>query len=216
MPDEPDIPPVPSDPPPPPPHVPPVSPGNPPVSPGNPPGSPGNPPVSPGNPPVPPGAPPAEVPAGQPGTPPTRPVPEVRAAGCARRDHEGSARGFAFGGPLDQMEPGPDLDRHAGGAITDGLGTLDDDELIGLLCAARRLSSWTASIEVRAVSQLDARRRAYAATAGDLRQAQLRPHRPTLRRRSHHPLRPGRAHVRMQSLPRLQVITTHLAILVAR
>ncbi len=67
------------------------------------------------------------------------------------------------------MGPGPVLAWHAAGVIDDGLGTLDDDELTGLLCAARRLSSWAASIEVRAVSQLAARRRAYAAAAGDLR-----------------------------------------------
>jgi Domain of unknown function (DUF222) len=93
-------------------------------------------------------------------------------AGCTHHDDQDRARGFAAGGELDQMDPGPVLARHAASAINDGLGTLDDDELTGLLCAARRLSSWTASIEVRAVSQLDARRRAYAATAGDLRQAQ--------------------------------------------
>jgi hypothetical protein len=187
MPDEPDLPSVPPDLPSVPPHLP----------------------------SAPPVVPSAAEPASQPATPPPT-VREVLTAGCTRHDDQDRARGFAAGGELVQMDPGPVLARHAAGAITDGLGTLDDDELTGLLCAARRLSSWTASIEVRAVSQLDARRRAYAATAGDLRQAQLRPHRPTLRRRSHHPLRPGRAHVRMQSLPRLQVITTHLAILVAR
>ena len=90
--------------------------------------------------------------------------------GCTRHDGQDRARGFAAGGELDQLEPGPVLAWHAAGAVDDGLGVLDDDELTGLLCAARRLSSWAASIEVRAVSQLAARRRAYAAAAGDLRQ----------------------------------------------
>jgi DNA-binding PadR family transcriptional regulator len=42
---------------------------------------------------------------------------------------------------------------------------------VGLLCAARRLSAWTASIELRAVSHLSGRRAAYAAATGDRRQA---------------------------------------------
>ena len=128
------------------------------------------PPATQGVPPVPPGAPGAAEPAGQPGAPPPRLVPGVLAAGRGRRGHEDDANGFAAGGELDQMGPGPVLAWHAAGVIDDGLGTLDDDELTGLLCAARRLSSWAASIEVRAVSQLAARRRAYAAAAGDLRQ----------------------------------------------
>ncbi len=127
------------------------------------------PPATQGVPPVLPGAPGAAEPAGQPGAPPPRLVPGVPAAGRGRRGHEDDANGFAAGGELDQMGPGPVLAWHAAGVIDDGLGTLDDDELTGLLCAARRLSSWAASIEVRAVSQLAARRRAYAAAAGDLR-----------------------------------------------
>src|ERR1022692_3564148 len=127
--------------------------------------------VPPHLPSAPPVVPPAAAPPSQPAPPPPTGG-EVLMAGCTRHDDQDRARGFAAGGELDQMDPGPVLARHAAGAITAGLGTLDDDELTGLLCAARRLSSWTASIEVRAVSQLDARRRAYAATAGDLRQAQ--------------------------------------------
>jgi hypothetical protein len=96
----------------------------------------------------------------------------VIAAGFTHRDHEQSARGFAAGGPLDQMEPGPVLAGFADDAIDDGLAVLSDDDLVGLLCAARRLSSWTASIELRAVSHLYGRRAAHDAAAESSRQAE--------------------------------------------
>ncbi len=47
-------------------------------------------------------------------------------------------------------------------AAESGLRQLSDDELIGFLCAARRLSSWQAAMEFTAVAELDARRRAQA------------------------------------------------------
>jgi hypothetical protein len=58
----------------------------------------------------------------------------------------------------DHLPPGPVLagltaDRHAA-----GLGGLTDDELIGVLRAARRLTSWSASLELAAVSDLMRRR----------------------------------------------------------
>ena len=158
MPDEPhfppersDLPPVPSDPPtvmpPVPPDTPPATPGVFPAVPGTPSVPPDLPPMAPpaanvlpatqGVPPVPPGTPGAAEPASQPGAPPPWLVPGVLAAG---RGHEDDANGFAAGGELDQMGPGPVLAWHAAGAIDDGLGVLDDDELTGLLCAARRLS----------------------------------------------------------------------------
>jgi hypothetical protein len=46
-----------------------------------------------------------------------------------------------------------------------------DDELIGLLRAARRLTSWAASVELRAVSHLAGRRAAHAAVNGSSRPA---------------------------------------------
>lgn len=67
--------------------------------------------------------------------------------------------GFAAGGPLDSMVPGPVLAGLAAGAFDAGLGKLSDDELVGVLLAARRLSSWQAGLELTAVSELDARRR---------------------------------------------------------
>jgi hypothetical protein len=114
-----------------------------------------------------------DKPAGQPGTPPSPPpaVREVLAAGFAHRDREDSALGFAAGGPLDTMEPGAALAAAADAAIGAGLAALSDDELVGLLCAARRLTSWASSVELRAVSGLAGRRAAHANVTGSSRQA---------------------------------------------
>ena len=93
------------------------------------------------------------------------------AAGFTHGDQVPGARGFAAGGPLDQMEPGPALAGVAADAAAGGLAVLDDDQLVGVLCTARRLASWASSIELRAVADLTARRDAAAAAAGDRRQA---------------------------------------------
>ena len=47
-------------------------------------------------------------------------------------------------------------------AWDDGLAVLSDDELIGVLCAARRLASWSAALELAAVAGLGSRRAADA------------------------------------------------------
>jgi hypothetical protein len=70
----------------------------------------------------------------------------------------GRGRGFAAGGLLDAMAPGPVLAGFAGDAWADGLDQLTDDELIGVICAWRRLASWSAAGEVAAVSALARRR----------------------------------------------------------
>jgi hypothetical protein len=85
-------------------------------------------------------------------------VPEAMAAGFLHRDG-GRGRGFAAGGLLDAMDPGPVLAGFASDTWADGLDRLTDDELIGALCAWRRLASWSAAGEIAAVSAL-ARRRA--------------------------------------------------------
>jgi len=112
MPDEPDIPPDP-------PRIPPEPPRRPPRSPGIPPRP--------------------RRPSGTPAAPPVR---EVLTAGFTHDDREAGAQGFAAGGPLDQMEPGAALARFAAEAWDGGLAVLSDDELIGVLAAARRLASW--------------------------------------------------------------------------
>ncbi|HET9899022.1 MAG TPA: DUF222 domain-containing protein [Streptosporangiaceae bacterium] len=85
------------------------------------------------------------------------------AAGFRRDGPAEAAVGFAAGGVLDLMAPDPVLAGFAADAHDAGLGRLSDDELVGLLCAARRLSSWQAAIELSAVAELDARRQARAA-----------------------------------------------------
>ncbi len=97
---------------------------------------------------------------------------EVIGAGFTHRDREPGARGWAAGGPLDTMGPGPVLAGFADDAVADGLPGLSDDELVGVLCAARRLASRAASIELAAVAGLNGRREAYAAATGDRRQAE--------------------------------------------
>ena len=84
-------------------------------------------------------------------------APEVLEAGFTHR-YGGSGAGFAAGGPLDGLLPGPDLAWHAGAARQRGLGALSDDELIGVLGAAGRLESWSAGLKLAAVAELDARR----------------------------------------------------------
>ena len=84
-------------------------------------------------------------------------TPEVLEAGFTHR-YGGTGTGFTAGGPLDGMLPGPDLAWHVGQARQAGLGVLSDDELIGVLGAARRLGSWQAGLELAAVAELDARR----------------------------------------------------------
>jgi hypothetical protein len=93
-------------------------------------------------------------------------VPEALEAGFTHR-YGGSGTGFTAGGPLDEMLPGPDLAWHVGQARQIGLGVLSDDELIGVLSAARRLSSWQAQLELAVVAELDARRAAPEGREGE-------------------------------------------------
>ena len=74
--------------------------------------------------------------------------------------------GFADGGLLDGLEPGPALAGCSQGALDDGFAGFSDDELVGVLRAARRLSSWQAGVELAAVAELDARRVRAAARPG--------------------------------------------------
>lgn len=95
-------------------------------------------------------------------------VPEAFAAGFTHRDAAGwgpeyatgSPSGFAAGGPADTLEPGPVLAGLAAQAWDGGLAALSDDELIGVMCAARRVCSWQTALEFAAVAELDARRMA--------------------------------------------------------
>ncbi len=66
--------------------------------------------------------------------------------------------GFAEGGVLDGLGPGPALAGFSQGAVDEGLGGLSDDELVGVLRASWRLSAWQAGVELAAVAELDHRR----------------------------------------------------------
>ena len=72
----------------------------------------------------------------------------------------GNRTGFGDGGPLDLLEPGPALARFADDAHQDldDHGRLDDDSLIGVLRAWRRLVSWAQARELAAVAALARRR----------------------------------------------------------
>jgi hypothetical protein len=99
------------------------------------------------------------------------------AAGLPQQDCHGEeprGAGFASGGLLDEMEAGPVLALLTASATSldeGGHAALGDSELIGALCAWRRIASWAAAGQAAAITTL-ARRRA----AQD-RESQLR-HRP--------------------------------------
>ena len=90
------------------------------------------------------------------------PGPEADAEGLA-----GSSRaGFAGEGPHDELRPGPLLAALSQDVLDAGLGPLSDDELVGVLRASQRLSSWQAAVEFATVSELDARRERQAERPG--------------------------------------------------
>ena len=75
-----------------------------------------------------------------------------------------SGAGFAAGGTLDTLAPGPWLAEAltaAAGTAQGGHAALGESELIGVLCGWRRIASWAAAGEAAAVVTL-ARRRAAA------------------------------------------------------
>ena len=76
---------------------------------------------------------------------------------------------FAVDGTADAMAPGPTLAILADRVERNGLEPLDDDQLTGVLQAAARLASWSASLKLAATSQLAARREADGRKSGDWR-----------------------------------------------
>ncbi len=67
--------------------------------------------------------------------------------------------GFQDGGPADVMPPCSVLAELTGQAL-DRMGELTDDELVGVMRAARRVQSWQAAVELQAVGELATRRAA--------------------------------------------------------
>ena len=74
--------------------------------------------------------------------------------------------GFAAGGALDTMVPGPWLAEALSTGTAAGHAELGESELIGVLCAWRRMSSWAAAGEAAAAIALARRRAAQAARDG--------------------------------------------------
>ena len=83
---------------------------------------------------------------------------EALAAGFVHRDGESVGPGFAGGAAFDRMAPGPGLAGLAADAWYGRLAELSDDELVGVLCAWRRLGSWAMAGELAAVTELARRR----------------------------------------------------------
>jgi hypothetical protein len=73
---------------------------------------------------------------------------------------ERGARGFEAGGPADVMAPCSVLAELTGQALEAGIARLTDDELVGVLRAARRVASWQQAVELAAVTELAERRAA--------------------------------------------------------
>ncbi len=71
---------------------------------------------------------------------------------------ERGARGFEGGGPADVMAPCSVLAELTGQALEAGVERLTDDELVGVLRAARRVASWQQAVELAAVAELAERR----------------------------------------------------------
>ena len=76
------------------------------------------------------------------------------------------ARGFEAGGPADLMAPCSVLAELTGQVLEASFGRLSDDELVGVLRAARRVVSWQQAVELAAVAELTARRAAEPANQG--------------------------------------------------
>lgn len=85
------------------------------------------------------------------------PEPETWPAGFLPPDEAGGRTGFAQGGVLDVLAPGVPLAGFADAAHA-RLGTLTDDELIGVLRAWRRQTSWAQARELGAIAELARRR----------------------------------------------------------
>ncbi len=84
---------------------------------------------------------------------------ESMAAGFLHHDHDGPAgTGFASGGAADAMPPGPVLARLTASAAAGGYPPLGESELIGVLCAWQRLTSWAQAGQAAAVIALAGRR----------------------------------------------------------
>src|SRR5487761_1070299 len=88
---------------------------------------------------------------------PPDPAGDAFSAGFVRRDRSGGGAGFADGGELDVLAGGLALAGFADDAQA-GLPRADDDSLVGVTRAWRRVASWAAARELAAVAELARRR----------------------------------------------------------
>jgi hypothetical protein len=97
-------------------------------------------------------------------------VPEAIEAGfthtAAGEVRDRAARGFEAGGPADLLPPCPELAALTGMALEAGVERLTDDELVGVMRAARRVQSWQAAVELACADELAGRRQAVAHESG--------------------------------------------------
>jgi len=92
---------------------------------------------------------------------------EAIPVGFTHRDPGGPAgAGFAAGGALDQLAPGPSLAKALGTATTSGYHELTESELFGVLCGWQRQAAWSQAGLAAAVSAVRSRRQAQAARPG--------------------------------------------------
>jgi hypothetical protein len=77
-----------------------------------------------------------------------------------------AARGFEAGGPADLLVPCAELAALTGMALEAGVDRLTDDELVGVMRAARRVQSWQAAVELACVDELADRRQAVVRESG--------------------------------------------------
>jgi len=109
-----------------------------------------------------------DLPAARPSGDPA--VPEAIGAGFTHSGPDAfpeyGAAAFEAGGAADVMPPCSVLAELTGQALEAGLERLTDDELVGVLRAARRVVSWQSAVELAAVEELVVRRRAEGSNAG--------------------------------------------------
>ncbi|MGB6455481.1 MAG: DUF222 domain-containing protein, partial [Streptosporangiaceae bacterium] len=87
--------------------------------------------------------------------------------GFTHRDLGGpSGAGFAAGGALDRLDPGPWLAQGLAAATSAGWDELTDSEQVGVLCGWQRQVAWSQACLAAAVSSLAARRKAQSARPG--------------------------------------------------
>src|SRR5487761_1666417 len=84
-------------------------------------------------------------------------VPGPVPAGCLPRDGSGGGAGFADGGVLDTLPPGPVLARFTAEAYARA-DELDDDSQIGVPRAARRMTSQAQALELGMIAKIARRR----------------------------------------------------------